>query len=79
MMRELMSEKVVVTSSCEVEPLRIVCTAESVEGGPGVSARATITIQDRYRFEEVYELGFGGQEMKPYFTTRWTRSAALDE
>lgn len=36
-------------------------------------ARLTVTIADRYRFEERFELASPGQDLQLYFTNRWTR------
>ena len=74
-LREFMSEGVVVRSPCEIDGNHIVCVAEAVESGPGIRARLTLEIADRYRFTEIYELGFPGREVELYFTNRWTRSA----
>jgi len=72
--REFMSEGVVVRSPCVVEGMKLVCTSEAVESGPGIRARLTLEVADRYRFTEVYELGWPGKEIEHYFTNRWTRS-----
>ncbi len=72
--REFMSEGVVVRSPCRVDGMKVVCTTEFVESGPGIRARLTLEIQDRYRFTEIYELAFPGEELELYFTNRWTRT-----
>ncbi len=74
--REFMIEGVVVRSACEVDGMRVVCTSEAVESGPGIRARLTLEIADRYRFTEIYELAFPGRELELYFTNRWTRAPA---
>jgi hypothetical protein len=76
-LRTFMVEGYVVRYACETEPKRFVCTSESVESGSGVRARLTVEVQDRYRFEETYELAFPGQELTTYFTNRWTRASDL--
>ena len=72
--REFMSEGVVVRSPCKVDGMKVVCTSEAVESGPGIRARLTLEITDRYRFTEVYELGWPGKDIEHYFTNHWTRS-----
>lgn len=73
--REFLSEGVVVQSPCEVDGMRIVCTSETVESGPGIRARLTLEIKDRYRFTEKYELAWPGQkELEHYFTNHWIRA-----
>lgn len=72
--REFLNEGVVVRSSCKVDGMKVVCTSESVESGPGIRARLTLQVTDRYRFTEKYELAFPGKELELYFTNRWTRS-----
>ena len=76
--REFMIEGFVIRYVCETEPKRFVCTTESVESGPGIRARLTIEIADRYRFEEIYEIGWPGKELVVYFTNQWTRVPELD-
>ncbi len=73
--REFMVEGVVVQSPCAVTGTKVVCTSESVESGPGIRARLTLEIADRFRFTEKYELAFPGEELQPYVTVHWTRSA----
>jgi len=77
--REFMSEGVVVRSACEVEGMKVVCTSEAVESGPGIRSRLTLEITDRYRFTEVYELAWPGQDLEHYFTNHWTRSPVPDD
>lgn len=72
--REFLSEGVVVLSTCAVEGMKVVCTSESVESGPGIRARLTLEIVDRYRFTEMYELAFPGKDLELYFSNRWTRT-----
>ena len=72
-LREFMIEGYVLRYTCQVEPKRFVCTSESIESGPGMRARLTIEISDRYRFDEIFELASPGQELSVYFTNRWTR------
>ncbi len=50
-----------------------------MENGPGIRARLTLQITDRYRFVEVYEIAWPGNELAVYFTNRWTRSPVLDD
>jgi hypothetical protein len=77
--REFLSEGVVVRSPCEVEGAKVVCTSEAVEGGPGIRARLTLEITDRYRFSEVYELAWPNRDLERYFTNRWTRSPRVPD
>ncbi|HSR68237.1 MAG TPA: hypothetical protein VLU25_09870 [Acidobacteriota bacterium] len=72
--REFMKEGVVVRSACEVDGMKVVCTSEAVESGPGIRARLTLEISDAYRFTEIYHLGWPGRELEHYFTNRWTRT-----
>ncbi len=76
--REFFSEGVVVRSLCVVEGMKVVCNSESVENGPGIRARLTLEIIDRYRFTETYEIAWPGKELEHYFTNKWTRSASLE-
>ena len=71
--REFMVEGYVVRSLCETDANQVVCTSEEVESGPGIQARLTLEIADRFRFREVYELAFPGREMKVFFTNDWHR------
>lgn len=70
----LIHEGIVVRSACDVEPGRVVCLSEHVEGGPGIRARLTLEITDRYHFTERYEIAWPGKELEPFMTNRWTRS-----
>ena len=72
--REFMAEGVVIRSPCDVQRTTIVCTSEAVESGPGIRARLTLEIADRYRFTEVYELALPGRELEHYFANQWTRT-----
>ena len=72
-LREFMNEGYVLQYACRSQPRRFTCTAESIESGPGMQARLTVEIQDRFRFTEVFELASPGQELQVYFTNRWTR------
>lgn len=72
--REFMKEGVVVQSACKIDGMKVVCTSEQVENGPGIRARLTLEISDAYRFTEIYELGWPGREIEHYFTNRWTRA-----
>ena len=76
--REFMIEGIVVLSTCEIEGATVVCTSESVENGPGIRARLTLEITDRYRFTERYELAWPGKDLELYFTNRWTRTPVLE-
>ena len=76
-LREFMVEGFVLTSTCETEGTRIVCTSERVESGPGMRSRLTIEIIDAYSFAETFELASPGEELAVYFTNRWTRIPAL--
>ena len=71
-------EGVVVRSPCAIDGMRVVCTAEAVESGSGIRARLTLEIVDRYRFKEVYELAFPGQDLSVYFTNEWTRIPQIE-
>jgi hypothetical protein len=74
-LREFMGEGVVVTSPCAIDDMTVVCESESVESGPGIRARLTLTITDRYRFAEKYEIAWSeGQELEHYFSNEWTRA-----
>jgi len=74
MLREFLSEGVVVLSTCEFQGQTVVCVSESVESGPGIRARLALVIEDRYRFQENYEIAWSEQqEMELYFTNKWTR------
>lgn len=74
-LREFMGEGVVVRSLCDIEDMTVVCESESVESGPGIRARLTLTIADRYRFTEKYEIAWSeGQELQHYFSNQWTRA-----
>ena len=74
--REFMNEGpgIIIRSRCEVDGTRVVCNSEAVENGPGIRARLTLEIADRYRFTEIYEIAWPGKELQHYFTNRWTRS-----
>ena len=73
-LREFMGEGVVIRSACTIEEMTVECASEAVESGPGIRARLTILIQDRYRFIERYEIAWHNQEkLQPYFTNQWTR------
>lgn len=73
-LREFMGEGVVIRSPCAIEEMTVVCTSETVESGPGIRARLTLVIQDRYRFQEKYEIAWrGDEELQPYFANQWTR------
>lgn len=76
--REFFIEGVVSRYVCETAPKKVVCTSEAVESGPGIRARLTLDITDRYRFEELYEIAWPGKELEAYFHIRWTRAPALD-
>ena len=76
--REFMVEGVVPRSVCETDGSTIVCTTEAVESGPGIRARLTLEIVDRFRFVERYELGFPGEELQSYIEIQWTRKPVAD-
>ena len=76
--REFMVEGVVPRSVCETEGTRIICTSEAVESGPGMRARLTLEIIDRFRFVEQYELAFPGEDLEPYIAIEWTRKPVPD-
>jgi len=78
-LREFFVEGYVVRSTCAVEPKRVVCTSESVESGPGMRSRLTLKIDDRFRFEEVFELAAPGEELAVYFTNVWRRIPVLED
>ncbi|MGB6854713.1 MAG: hypothetical protein WBG49_19170 [Thermoanaerobaculia bacterium] len=78
-MRAFIVEGYVLRYTCEVEPKRILCNTEGVEGGTGMQARVTIEIADGYRFEETFELASPGQELKVFFTNSWTRVPDLGD
>lgn len=77
--REFLVEGYVNRYICDVESMRLLCTTESMENGPGMKARYTLKISDRYRFEEIFELASTGEELQVYFTNQWTRVAKLDD
>jgi hypothetical protein len=72
-LREFIVEGYVLRYTCQVEPGKFVCTTEEVENGPGMRARLTVEIKDRYRLVEIFELAGPGEELKLYFTNQWTR------
>lgn len=73
-LREFMGEGVVIRSTCAIDGSKVVCTSESVESGPGIKARLTLQIRDRYRFTEQYEMAWTVEDdLKPYFNNLWTR------
>lgn len=76
--RQFMIEGVVSRYLCDVEGMTMVCTTEAVESGPGIRARLTLEVTDRYRFTERYEIAWPGRELELYFTNRWTRSPKLE-
>ncbi len=73
-LREFMSEGIVVRSPCKVEGMKVECLTEAVESGPGIRARLVLEITDRYRFTEKYEIAWPGRDFEHYFTNLWTRS-----
>jgi hypothetical protein len=75
-LREFLSEGVVVRSTCETDGMKVVCISEAVENGPGIRSRLVLEIRDRYQFTEIYEIAWPGKELEHYFTNRWTRSPA---
>jgi len=77
--REFLSEGVVVRSPCRVDARKVVCVSEAVENGTGIRARLTLEITDRYRFTEIYDLGFPNREVEHYFTNHWTRTPVSQE
>lgn len=77
--RQFMIEDVVIRYTCDAMANKLVCTSEAVESGPGIRARLTLEIRDRYRFVEAYEIGWPGKELELYFTNTWTRTPSLDE
>lgn len=79
-LREFMGEGVVVRSPCTVEDATVVCISESVESGPGIRARLTLMIEDRYRFTEKYEIAWSKEhELEVYFNNQWTRAPSLHD
>lgn len=73
-LREFLSEGVVVLSSCDLQAQKVVCASQSVESGPGIRARLTLEIENRYQFTETYEIAWtDDQELQHYFTNQWTR------
>ena len=77
--RQFMIEDVVIRYACDAVSKKLVCTSEAVESGPGIRARLTLEIPDRYRFVETYEIGWPGKELELYFTNTWTRTPTLGE
>jgi hypothetical protein len=77
-LREFMVEGVVSRYVCDTEDRQLVCVTEAVESGPGIRARLTLEVTDRYRFTEIYEIAWPGRELELYFTNRWTRSPKLE-
>ena len=77
--RVFMIEGVVSRYACEATATKLVCTTEAVESGPGIRARLTLEIRDRFQFVERFELGWPGQEIELYFTNQWTRAPALSD
>ena len=76
--REFLSEGVVVRSPCKIDGTKVVCVSEAVESGPGIRARLTLDITDRYRFTELYEIAWPGKDLEHDFTNHWTRSPRPD-
>ena len=77
--RQFMIEDVVVRYTCDAMANKLVCTSEAVESGPGMRARLTLEISNRYRFVEAYEIGWPGKELELYFTNTWTRTPTVSE
>ncbi len=74
-LREFMGEGVVVRSICSIDDMTVVCESEAVESGPGIRARLTLTIPDRFHFKEDYEIAWTeDQELQQYFSNEWTRA-----
>lgn len=78
-LREFNVEGYVLQYTCKVQQLGFVCTSEGVENGAGMRARLTVRIEDRYRFEEVFELASSGEEPGYLLTVRWTRVPDLSD
>lgn len=78
-LREFNVEGYVLQYTCKVQQLDLVCTSEGVENGAGMRARLTVRIEDRYRFEEVFELASSGEEPGYLLTVRWTRVPDLSD
>lgn len=73
-LREFMGEGIVIRSPCTIDGPSVVCISEAIESGPGIRARLTLTISDRYHFSEKYEIAWSeGQELQHYFSNEWTR------
>ena len=75
--REFIVEGYVNTYVCDVTAgeQRIACVTESVENGPGLRARWTVTIENRHAFTELFELAEPGEDFVLLFTNRWRRTA----
>lgn len=77
-LREFMVEGVVPRSTCDVAEMRVVCTTEHVESGPGIRARLILDFDSPHAFTETYHLAFpDDDELLHYFTNRWTRLPVL--
>ena len=76
--RSFMIEGVVNRFVCETEAQKMLCVTEAVESGPGIRARLTLEISNRYRFVERYEIAWPGKDLELYFTNQWTRVPSLD-
>ncbi len=57
----------------ESEQSKFVCVTESVENGGGLRARWTVTIQNSFIFDEVFELAEPGRDFEEFFRNRWER------
>ncbi len=78
-LRQFVSEGFVNQYGCSpIEPPAIgfVCVTESVESGPGVRARTTLTKISDNLFEERFELAWPGEELELLLTNRWHRIGA---
>ncbi len=76
--RQFLVEGFVSQYVCEVEPRGFVCLTESVENGAGLRARWSVDIQDRYHFQESFELASGENDFELYFSNQWNRRPALE-
>ena len=76
--RQFINEGFVNQYICDVQTTGFVCTTENMENGAGWSARSSVTITNRFQFEETFDLALPGKELAVSFTNSWTRRPVLD-
>lgn len=78
-LREFNVEGFVLEYDCDVAEKRVVCASSRIENGAQMRARMTLAIDNRYRFEETFELAGPGEELAYFLTVRWTRTPDLND